>query len=100
MAIINGAARQELWSDLRNITLGNQTNGLVALGDFNVPLSPDEISNANQGWTYDIRDFNKTVNDCCLVDLRYVGEQFTWSNKSFGREDFTQRKLDRALVNQ
>ena len=34
------------------------------------------------------------------MDLRYIGEQFTWSNRRYNREDFSQRKLDRALVNQ
>ena len=66
----------------------------------NVTLCPEEVSQANLGWTRDIKDFNVIVNKCCLVDLRYSGEYFTWTNRRYGRADFTQRKLDRALVNQ
>ena len=95
-----GMARKELWSDLISISLSSQSSNHLALGDFNVTLSPEEVSDANFGWNTEIMDFNSTVNKCCLVDLRYNGEQFTWTNRRFGKNDFTQRKLDRALVNQ
>ena len=87
-------------TDLQHISLTTKSTKYIAFGDFNVTLCPEEVSVANPGWTSDIKDFNATVNKCCLVDLRYSGEYFTWTNRRYGRADFTQRKLDRALVNQ
>ena len=89
-----------LWSELKAFSSSLQNSSFIALGDFNITLSPDEISNNKLGWTEDIKAFKRLVDNCCFVDLRYIGEQFTWSNRRYNREDFSQRKLDRALVNQ
>ena len=95
-----GHERRELWTILNHISSSNQSSNYIALGDFNVTLCPDEVSEADYVWNNDIKEFKTIVDKCCLVDLRYSGEQFTWTNGRFGREDFTARKLDRALVNQ
>jgi len=44
-------------------------------------------------------DFADCLNVACLLDLRYTGQFYTWSNRRFNRRDFTERKLDRVLVN-
>ena len=54
----------------------------------------------DKGNDQDRKGFNNCLNDSCLVDLRYIGIFFNWCNKRFGLLDFTQRKLDRAVVNQ
>ena len=95
-----GPERVALWHDLRAIQLGSTSTNYIALGDFNVVLHPNEKLGDNNGLDSDISDFQQAVNINCLVDLRYVGEFFTWCNRRYGRTDFTQRKLDRVLVNQ
>ena len=85
---------------MKNFSSVTQASNFIALGDFNITLSPNEISDNKLGWTEDIKAFKRLVDNCCLVDLRYIGEQFTWCNRRYSRDDFSQRKLDRALVNQ
>ena len=44
-----GMARQELWSDLYSLSLSTLSTNYIALGDFNVTLCPEDVSNANFG---------------------------------------------------
>ena len=76
-----GPERIALWQDIRAIQLGSSTPNYIALGDFNVVLHPNEIYGDNHGLDTEISDFQKAVNVNCLVDLRYVGEFFTWCNR-------------------
>ncbi|XP_074374257.1 uncharacterized protein LOC141714646 [Apium graveolens] len=42
--------------------------------------------------------FRDTITDCGLIDLGFVGEKFTWE-KSRGKTDWVQERLDRAFAN-
>lgn len=42
--------------------------------------------------------FREAINDCGLIDLGFVGEKFTWE-KSRGKTDWVQERLDRAFAN-
>ena len=77
------AKREELWSDLELISLNTKSINYIAFGDFNVVLSPEEVSDANFGWNNEIKDFKSAINLCCLEDLRYVGELYTWTNRRY-----------------
>ena len=91
--------RRDLWRTLTSISSANLGNPWMALGDFNEVLSPNEIFGGNQAWDPGMAEFNELINDCCLVDLRYTGCYYTWSNRRTNRDDFSERKLDRAIVN-
>lgn len=43
-------------------------------------------------------EFNETIEALALVELKWDGDSFTWSNKEFGRRRIACR-LDRILVN-
>ena len=62
-------------------------------------MQPQEIFGGNQIRDLGMDDFNNYVNNACLVDLRYISIFSTWSNGRINRDDFIERKLDRALIN-
>ena len=90
--------RQPMWSFLSSVAHSIQTPWVV-LGDFNEVLGPNDIFGDNTGWLPGMHDFTDCVNKACLLDLRYTGLFYTWSNRRFSKHDFTERKLDRVLVN-
>lgn len=45
-----------------------------------------------------MKSFRDFVEDCNLIDIGFVGYEFTWNNKRDGRANI-QERLDRALVN-
>lgn len=67
-------------------------------GDFNVILSLEENNGGLEVWNRGMIDFRDCLLDLGLVDLRSIGETFTWWNKS--HNDPVYRKLDRVLVNE
>ena len=84
-------ARKELWSDLHSIYLSTSPNNFIALGYFNVTLCPKKVSDSNFGWTNEIKEFKDAINKCCLVDLRYSGNFFTWSNRRYGKASYREK---------
>ncbi|XP_044500220.1 uncharacterized protein LOC123221430 [Mangifera indica] len=69
------------------------------MGDFNAIRGPNEkLGGVSWGDTY-CDDLNKCCGEANLDDLRYMGNQLTWSNCSKGQRRIA-CKLDRALVNE
>ncbi|XP_024006446.1 uncharacterized protein LOC112082955 [Eutrema salsugineum] len=93
--------RRVLWQELRgtNEYLQGINTPWIIMGDFNQTLSSDEHSRAADylGDQSAMRDFQQFVTDCEVMDLGYVGSQFTWLNQQ--EENPIGKKLDRALVN-
>ena len=91
--------RRQLWKDLCLIASSSQGIPWITQGNFNEVLDPKEISGGNPKRDHGMEEFSNYLYQACLVDLRYSGIYFTWSNRRFNREDFIERKLDRTLVN-
>jgi len=91
--------RRDLWRSLSSIHSASLGNPWMVLGDFNEVLAPVEIHGGNQDWDPGMAEFNDFMNACCLVDLRYTGCYYSWSNKRTNSEDFIERKLDRVIIN-
>lgn len=66
-------------------------------GDFNVILSEEEKMGGLPFNTMDSWEFANCLSCCALVELKIVGNQFTWWN---GRveDDCIFERLDRVLV--
>jgi hypothetical protein len=80
-----------LISDLKNTRTND--NWLV-FGDFNMVLSSDEKVGGNP-IDYNITDqFRTTLDACDLIDLGYVGDNFTWHNRQ-DEPNYIQARLDR-----
>jgi hypothetical protein len=77
--------RFALWSNLS--TLGNPFNGhWLLLSDFNAILSAaDKCGGRSFGSTSHL-DFVDFMQTNALVDLGFVGNNFTWSNHRYGRQ--------------
>ena len=87
-----------LWSNLS--ALGNSFSGArLLLGDFNAILSSiDKCGGRSFGSTSHM-DFVDFVQTNALVDLGFVGNNFTWSNHRSSRANIRER-LDHGLANQ
>lgn len=93
--------RKELWKDLihhKNSQLFKNKEWLI-MGDFNEILDGEENSAFSElgRLPSGMRDFQRMVLQCNLVDMGYQGPLFTWCNK---RENgVICKKLDRVLMN-
>lgn len=68
-------------------------------GDFNDMMFAHEKKGGRAHPRHLLEGFSETVNDCELMDLGFVGNEFTWE-KSRGQNNWLQERLDRGLGNQ
>ncbi|KAJ4811748.1 Non-LTR reverse transcriptase [Rhynchospora pubera] len=84
-----------LWETMTQII---QLHGAVCLmGDFNEILSSEEKYGGNSNLKSNTIDFQNFTFDSGLVDVRYKGPAYTWTNKRNVSEAIYER-LDRVLV--
>ncbi|KAG5548914.1 hypothetical protein RHGRI_014320 [Rhododendron griersonianum] len=88
--------RQQLWADLQHLCV---ITPWVVLGDFNAIKSPTEKVGGDRAWTSWMEEFNSCLQSTELVDLRFSGCYYTWSNKQLGDAHIS-TKIDRVLVNE
>lgn len=88
--------RQQLWSQLQQLCV---VTPWVVLGDFNALRSPLEKVGGDRNWLPWMEEFNCCIHATELLDLRYSGCQYTWSNKQLG-DAHVSTKIDRVLVNE
>ncbi|MQM16875.1 hypothetical protein Taro_049836 [Colocasia esculenta] len=89
--------RQSLWRDI--VTLSTSINlPWLIVGDFNSVRFPHEKIGGRLLTTSILRDFNTCIDASSLLDLKSVGNTFSWNNRSIGARRIACR-LDRALIN-
>ena len=69
----------------------------VCGGDFNLMLFSHEKKGGNVFDASEAEIFREAVERCGLIDLGFVGYDYTWSNNQ-GGEDNIQERLDRCLA--
>lgn len=67
------------------------------IGDFNDLMLTDEKIGGQKHPYALLAGFSKTVMDCGLSDLGYIGEKYTWE-RARGTEGWIQQRLDRGLA--
>lgn len=88
--------RHRSWDLLRRLSSHNDLPWVVG-GDFNEILAHGEESGGLVRATGLMESFREGLLDCDIIDLGFVGRQFTWSNN---RVDLTIRcRLDRCCGN-
>ncbi|XP_062118423.1 uncharacterized protein LOC133832049 [Humulus lupulus] len=87
--------RRALWKDLCALAA---LEPWLVLGDFNDILSKDERIGTKVKFNSS-NEFARCVADCCLEDVKFSGNFFTWTNKQHG-DDRIFSKIDRILANQ
>ncbi|XP_074323202.1 uncharacterized protein LOC141660140 [Apium graveolens] len=90
--------RRESWEILRNLASRSNLTWCV-IGDFNNTMSLDEKRRGQRHPINLIDGFIEVIIECGLLDLGYMGEQFTWE-RSRGKHNWVQKRLDRGLANQ
>lgn len=88
---------KESWNMLRSLAASSNSPWCV-VGDFNDMMFVDEKRGGTVQPQYLLNGFVDTINDCGLIDLGFKGEKFT-CEKSRGKLNWIQEKLDRGLAN-
>ena len=70
-------------------------NNYLVLGDFNVIT--DEKEGGRMKSAESINGFNSFINKGNLMDLGFVGYEFTWSNRSYDG-NLVKERIDRTLT--
>ena len=63
------------------------------MGDLNEILFLHEKEGGNPGPAQYMQAFQEAIDDCCLHDMGFIGDPFTW------RRGRIRERLDRGLVN-
>lgn len=93
-----GLQRRVLW---RQLSLAQEYGIPICwIGDFNIIRKEEEKKGgAAVKFHRDVREFSNYINNNALIDLKFKGPQFTWSNGGPGRGTIFKR-LDRCLVSE
>ena len=86
-----------LWNSLNHISLSASHAPWIVLGDVSVVRRPEERFGGEMSWANSSKDLERCCYFAQLEDLRYSGQQFTWSKRE--GHSFIARKMDRVLVN-
>ena len=95
-ASLDLASRTNLWEDLTSFA-SSHTLPWLLVGDFNETLYHHETFSNLPPNRRRMSMFNDFLNNYNLMDLRYSGPRFTWTNK--GDNGLVMKHLDRALAN-
>ena len=88
--------RQESWNMLRDLA-GRSTLPWCIIGDFNdMMVAEEKIGGCAQPRRL-LDGFTDCIHDCQLMDLGFVGNEFTWERER-GSDRWIQERLDRGLA--
>ncbi|XP_060178324.1 uncharacterized protein LOC132608297 [Lycium barbarum] len=90
--LIHGEDRRGIWNELKGLNQ-NITQAWIAMGNYNSVLDQDDRIHGNQIQNNEVWDFKEFLCDTHMVELKYIGREFTWTNSHI------HSKIDRALVN-
>ncbi|KAL0920848.1 hypothetical protein M5K25_007863 [Dendrobium thyrsiflorum] len=85
--------RRVLFSQLSDFA-SSCNNPWVVVGDFNTVLHASERKGGVFPKLSSMEEFGNMIMDCSLLDIGFIGSNFTWNNKRLWQ------RLDRALFNQ
>ncbi|XP_068485324.1 uncharacterized protein [Phaseolus vulgaris] len=90
--------KKVLWGELTRIKLAYQDLIWCFFGDFNAVriLSERKGTRERESQSSEIRDFNRFIDTNLLIELPYVGKNFTWFNSN----GMAKSRLDRVLVSE
>jgi hypothetical protein len=92
------ALRYRSWSLLRRLH-GLSDKPWLLLGDFNKIVALEEKFGREDRSFRQMAGFRGALSDCSLMDLGFVGPEFTWSNNRKD-DDLVQVRLDRGVASQ
>ncbi|RYR27722.1 hypothetical protein Ahy_B01g051758 [Arachis hypogaea] len=90
--------RRSLWSELRTIATG-MSKAWLLVGGFNEIMCASEKKGGGRTDLHACAKFKKWIDDCCLIDLGYIGSKFTWKGPVWEGMERVFKRLDRALCN-
>ncbi|KAF4358722.1 hypothetical protein F8388_013670 [Cannabis sativa] len=92
--------KEQFWVQMGDIVMKSQFP-LLLLGDMNGTLNDRECFNYNGNASQYAFDFRRMVHRAGLIDLGFIGPNFTWGKgggSSNGRGPMKRARLDRGLV--
>jgi hypothetical protein len=94
----NASLREALWSDIVSHSDGWESTPWILMGDCNAIRNPSDRLGRSTTWAGTMDRLDTCIQQAKVVDLRYSGMHYTWSNHC--PENLIMRKLDRVLVNE
>lgn len=86
------------WNVLRRIGQNRNLPWMVC-EDFNEILFVSEKVSGNPRYARRMEAFKDVIDDCCLVDLGFLGPWFTWERGNFTETNIRER-LGRGLTSE
>ncbi|XP_050222570.1 uncharacterized protein LOC126672659 [Mercurialis annua] len=90
--------RRVLWSNLVSQSR-NVDNPWIVLGDFNAIIKDSERCGGNLACVNDCEEFKRCLEESKLVELKWRGNMYTWTNNQSG-DNRIWRRLDRVMVSE
>ena len=91
------AERNILWNNLIKVAKMHNMPWVLA-GDFNEPLMDDDKFGGRTVSVSRSLLFKDCLDKCSIIDIRFSGLQFTWTNKR-NLQALIQERIDRFFVN-
>ncbi|GMI65215.1 hypothetical protein HRI_000190800 [Hibiscus trionum] len=85
--------RREFWTSLK-LLIEQEGVPIIVGGDFNAVRRKEE-SLGGMHSSASIMDFNAFISDCCLIDLPFIGGEYTWYR---GGNNVAASRIDRFLL--
>ena len=96
-ASLKSAERQILWNNLMRIAELQNMSWVIA-GDFNEPLVQEDKFGGRAVSVSRSLLFKECLDKCNMIDIRFFGPWFTWSNRR-EVQALIQERIDRFFVN-
>lgn len=90
--------KHRTWQQLRGLHMNPAVPWLCA-GNFNEILFSHEKEGGRDRIQQSMDMFREALEHCCLRDLGYEGDTFTWRNHNHVAENYIKERLDRAVAN-
>ncbi|XP_075099269.1 uncharacterized protein LOC142176100 [Nicotiana tabacum] len=89
--------RKSMRDALKTLAQGINIPWLI-VGDFSAMLYPQDRIYGNPVQYGEIKNFNNCIHDLLLIEVRWIGDYYIWTNKQQSNERICSR-LDRAFGN-
>ncbi|XP_024178114.1 uncharacterized protein LOC112184050 [Rosa chinensis] len=89
--VVAHGERHRTWTLIQALAAEPCTLPWLMAGDFNKIMSNNDKSGGPRRAAAPMATFRRTMADCDLLDMGFVGSRFTWSNK------YTKERLDRSF---
>ena len=91
--------KHKTWEAMRELNGAHGGGAWLCAGDFNEILFAHEKEGGRLKEQSCMDRFRLALEDCCMSDLGFEGDCYTWRNHNRKAKDYIRERLDRAVAN-